>query len=307
MSPDTGLRLALAQINPTVGAVAEPTDTFDITSQLSPDLQAQVPAEARVGRSAPQHVVGAPDRVIDRDLVPDVWDMADHGALIAACVIVWVSSALVSGFMVLFSLVTALVMRALADTMTGRTESARARRVEAAALVDGLSDRDLALRLDAAVHLGFPRHMAHDLVIETLEALLGLPQVVLAHPAEQVRLYRAEQGVAVSPHVFFGRVHEDLDDLGVDHRAIDVGEDLEDRADADVVAVGTDAVGDGAGAFDVFFERLDADELADLRVAKDAHDVLTPRTWGDRRPAGGASTRPSLAVESPGCRKPSSS
>lgn len=28
--------------------VAEPTDTFDITSQLSPELQAQVPAEARV-------------------------------------------------------------------------------------------------------------------------------------------------------------------------------------------------------------------------------------------------------------------
>ena len=44
----------------------------------------------------------------------------------------------------------ALAMPALAEAMTGPTETARSHRAEAAALVDGLSDEELSLRLDAA-------------------------------------------------------------------------------------------------------------------------------------------------------------
>jgi ATP/maltotriose-dependent transcriptional regulator MalT len=47
----------------------------------------------------------------------------------------------------------ALAMPALADAMTGPTETARSHRAEAAALVDGLSDDELSLRLDAAAWL----------------------------------------------------------------------------------------------------------------------------------------------------------
>jgi tetratricopeptide (TPR) repeat protein len=47
----------------------------------------------------------------------------------------------------------ALAMPALADAMTGPPETARSRRAEAAALVDGLSDDALSLRPDAAAWL----------------------------------------------------------------------------------------------------------------------------------------------------------
>ena len=47
----------------------------------------------------------------------------------------------------------ALVMPALADAVTGKTETARARCAEAAAIVDGLSDQELARRPDAAAWL----------------------------------------------------------------------------------------------------------------------------------------------------------
>jgi DNA-binding NarL/FixJ family response regulator len=47
----------------------------------------------------------------------------------------------------------ALAVSALADAMTGTTETAQSNRAEAAALVDGLSDDELSLRLDAAAWL----------------------------------------------------------------------------------------------------------------------------------------------------------
>jgi ATP/maltotriose-dependent transcriptional regulator MalT len=50
-------------------------------------------------------------------------------------------------------LAAALAMPALADAMTGASESARSHRADAAALVDSLSDGQLSLRLDAAVWL----------------------------------------------------------------------------------------------------------------------------------------------------------
>jgi pyrroline-5-carboxylate reductase len=37
--------------------------------------------------------------------------------------------------------------------------------------------------IDAAVHLGFPRHVAHDLVIETLEGSTAFAKATAEHPA----------------------------------------------------------------------------------------------------------------------------
>jgi pyrroline-5-carboxylate reductase len=37
--------------------------------------------------------------------------------------------------------------------------------------------------IDAAVHLGFPRHVAHDLVIETLEGSTAFAKATAQHPA----------------------------------------------------------------------------------------------------------------------------
>ena len=38
--------------------------------------------------------------------------------------------------------------------------------------------------IDAAVHLGFPRHIAHDLVIETLEGSAAFAKASAMHPAQ---------------------------------------------------------------------------------------------------------------------------
>src|SRR5690606_35232443 len=62
--------------------------------------------------------------------------------------------------------------------------------------------------------------------------------------------------------------------LGIDDFGIDVGEDLEDGADAEVVAVAADAVGDLPLALHIVFKRFDADKFTDLRIAEDTH--LTP-------------------------------
>jgi pyrroline-5-carboxylate reductase len=37
--------------------------------------------------------------------------------------------------------------------------------------------------IDAAVHLGFPRHVAHDLVVETLEGSTAFAKATAQHPA----------------------------------------------------------------------------------------------------------------------------
>src|SRR6185437_17055441 len=71
--------------------------------------------------------------------------------------------------------------------------------------------------------------------------------------------------------------------LGIDDCAVDVGEDLKDRADADVVSVAGNAEADLAGALEVFLEGLDADQFTDLGVAKDSHG--SPVSLDDRSEA----------------------
>jgi DNA-binding NarL/FixJ family response regulator len=74
---------------------------------------------------------------------------------------------------------SALVMPALADTMTGVTDRARSRRADAAALVDSLSDDELSRRLDAAVWLA------------AAELYLDLYREADAHASRALALARA--------------------------------------------------------------------------------------------------------------------
>jgi hypothetical protein len=84
--------------------------------------------------------------------------------------------------------------------------------------------------------------------------------------------------VSTVSHSVFSGVHRvDGDEralaeaLGIDDLAIDVGKNLEDAANAKVVAVARDAVADLALALGVVFEGFDPDQFADLRIAKHAH------------------------------------
>jgi DNA-binding NarL/FixJ family response regulator len=73
----------------------------------------------------------------------------------------------------------ALAMSALAEAMTGPIETARSHRAEAAALVDGLSDEQLSLRLDAAAWLA------------AVELYLDLYAEADAHASRALTLARA--------------------------------------------------------------------------------------------------------------------
>ena len=76
-------------------------------------------------------------------------------------------------------LAAALAMPALADAMTGPTETARSRRAEAAELIDGLADDELSPRPDAAAWLA------------AAELYLDLYAEADAHASRALRLARA--------------------------------------------------------------------------------------------------------------------
>jgi len=76
-----------------------------------------------------------------------------------------------------------VLLRALGTELAGRDE----RFVEMATAVSGTGPAYVFLvmeaLIDAAVHLGFPRHIAHDLVIETLEGSTAFAKATAQHPA----------------------------------------------------------------------------------------------------------------------------
>src|SRR5208282_1070753 len=93
---------------------------------------------------------------------------------------------------------------------------------------------------------------------------------------EAVGRHHADVGYAVDEA--FGREF-----LGIDHGAVDIGEYLELAADARVIAVGGQAVGDDALAILLFDERLDhaagLRHLANPLIRHDRHEAL-PRAFG---------------------------
>src|SRR5262249_50272391 len=63
----------------------------------------------------------------------------------------------------------------------------------------------------------------------------------------------------------------------VDNLAVDVRENLEHRADAQVITVTAHAVADFARPLEVLLERVNADELANLAVTKNSHGDHKPK------------------------------
>jgi pyrroline-5-carboxylate reductase len=52
--------------------------------------------------------------------------------------------------------------------------------------------------IDAAVHLGFPRHVAHDLVIETLEGSTSFAKASGMHPAQLRNMVTSPGGTSAA-------------------------------------------------------------------------------------------------------------
>ena len=103
--------------------------------------------------------------------------------------------------------------------------------------------------IDAAVHLGFPRHIAHDLVIETLEGSTVFAKQSGMHPAELRNMVTSPGGTSAAAlhELESGRLRTVLSEAvwAAYRRTVELGDQLE----ASVVAARRPAVrtaGDGA-------------------------------------------------------------
>jgi pyrroline-5-carboxylate reductase len=88
--------------------------------------------------------------------------------------------------------------------------------------------------IDAAVHLGFPRHMAHDLVIETLEGSTLFAKQSGMHPAELRNMVTSPGGTsAAALHALeSGRLRTVLSEAvwAAFRRTVELGDQLEQTA-----------------------------------------------------------------------------
>jgi pyrroline-5-carboxylate reductase len=88
--------------------------------------------------------------------------------------------------------------------------------------------------IDAAVHLGFPRHVAHDLVIETLEGSTFFAKQTGAHPAVLRNMVTSPGGTSAAAlhELESGRLRTVLSEAvwAAFRRTVDLGESLEAAA-----------------------------------------------------------------------------
>jgi pyrroline-5-carboxylate reductase len=89
--------------------------------------------------------------------------------------------------------------------------------------------------IDAAVHLGFPRHIAHDLVIETLEGSTLFARQSGMHPAELRNMVTSPGGTSAAAlhELESGRLRTVLSEAvwAAFRRTVELGEQLEARLD----------------------------------------------------------------------------
>jgi pyrroline-5-carboxylate reductase len=89
--------------------------------------------------------------------------------------------------------------------------------------------------IDAAVHLGFPRHIAHDLVIETLEGSTLFARQSGLHPAELRNMVTSPGGTSAAAlhELESGRLRTVLSEAvwAAFRRTVELGEQLEARLD----------------------------------------------------------------------------
>jgi pyrroline-5-carboxylate reductase len=85
--------------------------------------------------------------------------------------------------------------------------------------------------IDAAVHLGFPRHIAHDLVIETLEGSTAFAKATAQHPAVLRNMVTSPGGTSAAAihELESGRIRTVLSEAvwASYRRTIELGSDLE--------------------------------------------------------------------------------
>ena len=88
--------------------------------------------------------------------------------------------------------------------------------------------------IDAAVHLGFPRHIAHDLVIETLEGSTLFAKQSGMHPAELRNMVTSPGGTSAAAlhELESGRLRTVLSEAvwAAFHRTVELGDQLERSA-----------------------------------------------------------------------------
>jgi pyrroline-5-carboxylate reductase len=104
--------------------------------------------------------------------------------------------------------------------------------------------------IDAAVHLGFPRHIAHDLVIETLEGSTVFAKQSGMHPAELRNMVTSPGGTsAAALHALeSGRLRTVMSEAvwAAYHRTNELGEQLEASVGATSGRATKPRAGDGA-------------------------------------------------------------
>jgi pyrroline-5-carboxylate reductase len=85
--------------------------------------------------------------------------------------------------------------------------------------------------IDAAVHLGFPRHVAHDLVIETLEGSTLFAKQSAMHPAELRNMVTSPGGTSAAAlhELESGRLRTVLSEAvwAAYRRTVELGDQLE--------------------------------------------------------------------------------
>ena len=102
--------------------------------------------------------------------------------------------------------------------------------------------------IDAAVHLGFPRHVAHDLVVETLEGSTAFAKHSGDHPAVLRNMVTSPGGTSAAAlhELESGRLRTVFSEAvwAAYRRTVELGEQLEASVEHDPRA-GTPASGDG--------------------------------------------------------------
>lgn len=97
--------------------------------------------------------------------------------------------------------------------------------------------------IDAAVHLGFPRHVAHDLVVETLEGSTLFAKQSKMHPAELRNMVTSPGGTSAAAlhELESGRLRTVLSEAvwAAYRRTVELGEQLEAGAASEAAARAT--------------------------------------------------------------------
>jgi pyrroline-5-carboxylate reductase len=85
--------------------------------------------------------------------------------------------------------------------------------------------------IDAAVHLGFPRHVAHDIVVETLEGSTAFAKASGDHPAVLRNMVTSPGGTSAAAlhELESGRLRTVLSEAvwAAYRRTVELGEELE--------------------------------------------------------------------------------